>query len=203
MRVRWTYSLHHRDLDRLNKKGTHRGYMLTTLSHPQASIAPYREISPEPPVPPVGKENPGGVHPAFPSIVGWSVRTPILTLHHRGCRGIWSSQTLRTWAWWKMREELTTTSTWQITGLNRLSLLLQCQEVIPTSSFAHLQTNSGAHPDQGTWWGYRSVWFRSLNEKFCQPWNLVCLCPGKELNHSHTYCGIFWLHLTKMAGVKS
>ncbi|XP_045862042.1 uncharacterized protein LOC123942196 [Meles meles] len=40
--------------------------MLTTLPHPQASIAPCKEVSPEPPVPPVGKKIPRGITSSLP-----------------------------------------------------------------------------------------------------------------------------------------
>lgn len=73
--------LEHRNHDRLHQKGKRSSYTLTTSPLPQANVALCAELSPETPVPPVAKENPGG-QPAPPNFVDHFVGTPTLISHH-------------------------------------------------------------------------------------------------------------------------
>lgn len=62
-------------------------YTLTTPPLPQNSTTLCGEVFREPPIPPVGKENPGG-NVSSRSILGHSVGAPTLISHHRDYRGI-------------------------------------------------------------------------------------------------------------------
>lgn len=81
--------LYHRDQDRLHWKGKRSGYGLMALPLPQANIASYRKVSPEPTVPPVGK----GVGYSNSLLVFWVTSwEPILWSHPQGLlRNLWSS----------------------------------------------------------------------------------------------------------------
>lgn len=73
------------------------------------------------------------------------------------------------------------------------------QVLIPTRGFAHLQIRFRDALWPGNLARCRPLWFGSSNQDIC--WSqsqLVCPHPGKELNHSSTYCGGCLLdHLTQ------
>lgn len=71
-----------------------RSYTLTTLPLPENGTTLREEIFHELPIPPVGKENPGG-NISSSSTLGHSVGALTLISHHRDCRGIFGTQTLR------------------------------------------------------------------------------------------------------------
>jgi len=82
----WSTFLHHRDLDRRVISS----YTLTTLPLTQASIAPHGQVSPEPLVSPMVKENLGGGRAgetASPSSVSHIAGAPTLWSHTMGTAG--------------------------------------------------------------------------------------------------------------------
>lgn len=74
------------------------GYALLLL---QSIAALCREVSREPSVPPMGKENPLGTIITPPYIGAHFVRIPTLISHHGDFRGICGAQPLGIWLWWR------------------------------------------------------------------------------------------------------
>lgn len=115
--------------------------MFTTLPLPQASTTPCGEISPEPSVPPIGKENPGGSNPPHLQHWGHFVRAPTLIVP-QGLQGnLWGSATGNLTVMEK-REGVCKN---QHMDLGRLSSYRQC-----TSSNPNQWLSSSAEPS----WGY-------------------------------------------------
>ena len=80
--------------NRLHQKGKKNSYMLTTLLLLQASSAAREVVTPEPLVPPVGKEPRGYSQPPT-SIGDYFMKVHTLILPHRYCREVCGAQPLR------------------------------------------------------------------------------------------------------------
>ena len=99
----------HKGQDRLALEGKRSDYTLTALPFLQLSAAPQGEVSPEPLVSSVRKENLGWQTP-LPSIVSCFAGTPTPILHHEDCREICMAQPLEIWLWQSREEGLAMTS---------------------------------------------------------------------------------------------
>lgn len=102
------------------------------MSLPQASAAPCREVSLEPPAPLVGKECPGGTTSCL-SIVGHFSATPTLVSHHSNYRGICSPTTGNLTVMHKGRRFLACKN--QHMDLGRTNSYLQCPSSNPNQMF--------------------------------------------------------------------
>ena len=121
----------HRDQQRLHQKGKTSSHTVTRLPLPQATAAPHGEIAPEPLVPLVGKENPGGT-----TILGVSWREPMFWFHVTGITKNLQAQSPGIRLWVRRVEGLATTNMWVMADWVHTC---NAQVVIPVSDFAHLQ----------------------------------------------------------------
>lgn len=116
--------------------------MLTRLSFPQASTAPCGEISPEPPIPLVGKENPGKTTCTTSTL--W-VALWVSPYSNRTPQGLQGNQWGSTLGNLIMIEKEGGAHNNQHTNLGRSNSYLQCPKTNPNKQFS-----SSAEPSKGS-----------------------------------------------------
>lgn len=142
-------------------EGKRSRHIFSTLPLPQASAEPWREVSPKPSVPPMGKKIPQGTT-SSPGVVDHFAEATTLIPHHRDCRGICRAQPLGIWLWQRCREGLATTSTWILADWD---FTCSAVVVIPTRVFAYsAELSQRTCPDSSVQW-YAHV--RFSNNEFC------------------------------------
>lgn len=163
------------------ERGREVAIQLTTLPIPQASTTANGAVSPDPPIPPVGKENPGWQ--LAPSLY-WShfCSRPNSDMAPRGLKVNLQGSTT---------ENLTLKEKWRRAWNNQQMVLADpvhtcsVQVVIPTSSFVHLQD-----------WVRDTLWPRIQqdanlpdSDPKMRSFTSLCPFPGKKLNHRLSHIG--------------
>lgn len=167
--------------------------MLTALPLPQDSAAPWEEMFPEPPVPPVEKRTQRRTNcPPHPRMVDHSVATPTLISYHwiaglshckYNCDREWGGACNN-----QPMDVGRPSSYWQCPNSNLNQGL--CSSVEP--SWEHTLTREPR--------GVQICLIHILKQEVCQPYSPVFSHPGRVLSHSPANCGdCLQPHLTRRA----